>query len=245
MIGTAKTRTLNGMFYREYIWELLRQRRAKNWFEVGVHNGSTMAGVSCPCIGVDPGYTPGPNPIGQKREMHLYQMTSDEYFRDHDPRAIFGGPVDVSFLDGLHQFEYLLRDFINTEAVSAASSLIMLDDCLPVNIEIAERVWNPGGRTIEETRGGWTGDVWKVVNILREYRPDLRIVAVDTTPSGNIGVVNLNPKSTVLRDRYFEIVEKYMKLDLRNEFDRYWQVNAPISAAEILVNNNLTRWFGA
>ena len=54
-----------------------------------------------------------------------------------------------------------------------------------------------------------SGDVWKVVSILREYRPDLRIKIVATAPSGLCVVRGLDPASRVLGDRLDEIVERY------------------------------------
>ncbi|MVA24475.1 hypothetical protein GOZ92_08490 [Agrobacterium vitis] len=73
-------------------------------------------------------------------------MTSDAFFRDHDPRVILGRSPDVVFLDGLHQFEYLLRDFINSERIAHRDTVILLDDCLPINAEMTERVFNMAGR---------------------------------------------------------------------------------------------------
>jgi hypothetical protein len=55
----------------------------------------------------------------------------------------------------------------------------------------------------------WTGDVYKVAEILGRYRPDLVTVAVDTQPTGQLVVFGADPRSTVLRDRYEEIVAEY------------------------------------
>ena len=55
----------------------------------------------------------------------------------------------------------------------------------------------------------WTGDVWKVVVCLRRYRPELVIFTIATPPSGLTVVTNLDPGSSVLRDAYDRIVERY------------------------------------
>jgi hypothetical protein len=47
----------------------------------------------------------------------------------------------------------------------------------------------------------WTGDVWKTVVALREFRPDLVVRTIDLGPTGLTLVTNLNPASTVLRDQ--------------------------------------------
>ena len=236
----APAGVLTGPAYRDFVCAVLARKAARNYLEVGVHNGSTLAKVECQAIGVDPAFVFDRNPVGRKRALHLYQMTSDEYFRDHDPRAIFGAPVDAAFLDGLHLFEYLLRDFINTERLCDRNSVIMIDDCLPRNIEMTERVHRAPLRQDKNLAGWWTGDVWKVISILREYRPDLRITPVDVQPTGNMVVSNLDPSSTRLQDAYFEIVDRYSSVELDADgFDAYWAVNAPKPAAEVLESLSL------
>lgn len=226
---------LAGPVYRAFIWQLLERKAARNYMEVGVRDGGTIVNATCPTIGVDPNFTFRVSPIGKKRALHLYQMTSDEFFRDYDPRAILGAPVDVSFLDGLHQFEYLLRDFINAERCSSRDSVILLDDCLPLNIEMTERLHRRELRKDTEIAMYWTGDVWKVVSILRKFRPDLRITPVDVQPTGSIVVSNLDPSSTVLYDRYFEILDEFAPIELTKPvFEAYWKENAPVAVDKIL-----------
>ena len=232
---------LKGPAYREFVRAVVQQKAARNYLEVGVHNGSTLALIDCPAIGVDPAFVFDRNPVGRKRVMHLYQMGSDEYFRDHDPRAVFGSPVDVAFLDGMHQFEYLLRDFMNTERVCDRNGVIMMDDCMPVNLEMTERKHRPEQRKDKGIAGWWTGDVWKVVSILREYRPDLRITPVDVTPTGSIVVSNLDPSSTVLADAYFEIMDRFAALEMDEAaFETYWTVNKPVPASALLSDFSLS-----
>jgi hypothetical protein len=226
---------LSGPLYRNFIWELLKRKNARNYMEIGVRDGGTIVNAVCPTIGVDPNFAFRVNPVGQKKALHLFQMTSDDFFRDYDPRAFFGGPIDMAFLDGLHQFEYLLRDFINTERCCGRDSVILLDDCLPINIEMTERTHRPELRVDAQISNWWTGDVWKVVSILRRYRPDLRITPVDVQPTGSIVVSNLNPESRVLYDGYFEILDEFAKIEITQEvFDGYWAENAPVQVDAIL-----------
>ncbi len=117
-------------------------------------DGTTLSRIDCPSIGVDPFFQITGNVIGKKTNIHLYQMTSDDFFRDYEPSRIINAPIDVIFLDGLHQFEYLLRDFINSEKVTHRHGLIMLDDCLPANAEMTERTHNQEGARTGTWRGG-------------------------------------------------------------------------------------------
>ncbi|HLZ76887.1 class I SAM-dependent methyltransferase [Phenylobacterium sp.] len=228
-------KALQGPPYRDFVKAVTDAKAARNYLEVGVHNGSTLALIEKPAIGVDPNFVFDRNPVGRKRILHLFQMGSDEFFRDYDPRAIFGAPVDVAFLDGMHRFEYLLRDFMNTERVCDRNGVILMDDCLPVNLEMTERLHRPEQRQDKALAGWWTGDVWKVVTILREYRPDLRITPVDVVPTGSIVVSNLDPSSTRLADAYFEIVDRFAAQTLTpKDYEAYWKVNRPTTAAALL-----------
>ena len=239
------TKMHTGPSYRAYILELLKRKSARSYLEVGVRDGGTLALVECPSIGVDPHYVVDRNIIGTKKKLFLFQLTSDEFFREYDPRMLLGSPIDVVFLDGLHQFEYLLRDFMNSEVVCHRDSLIMLDDCLPNNVEMTERSFDPDARENREIAHWWTGDVWKVVPILRKYRPDLHLVAADTEPTGNICITNLDPGSRVLRDNYYRIIAEFMKISLDDAtLEAFYRDLSVNSAAAILAGFDASIFVG-
>jgi hypothetical protein len=56
------------------------------------------------------------------------------------------------------------------------------------------------------------GDVWKVVCILRERRPELRVKIVATAPSGLCIVRGLNPASRALAEAFDRDIERYREL---------------------------------
>ena len=62
--------------------------------------------------------------------------------------------------------------------------------------------------------GYWTGDVWKMIPILRQWRPDLRIAVVDAPPTGLALVTKLDSESSILKDNYNKIVDTYLDRDL-------------------------------
>ncbi len=103
----------------------------------------------------------------------------------------------------MHLFEYALRDFMHVEAWSEPNGAVLLHDCLPLLPLSASR---------ERRSKFWVGDVWKVVSILRELRPELRVKLVATAPSGLCVVRGLRPSSRVLHERFDEIVERYREL---------------------------------
>jgi hypothetical protein len=128
---------------------------------------------------------------------------------------LLGDRIDFAFLDGMHLFEFQLRDFINVERHCRRNSLIVLHDCVPTDLYLACRHREDEAlRGTTRIAGGWCGDVWKMVLILREYRPDLRIYGFDAALTGMVIVTNLDPQSQELSDRYVEAVETFGALDL-------------------------------
>ena len=199
-----------GPQYREVLVWLHRFIRPRTYLEIGVHTGATFALAECPSIAVDPHYGPLQSScIGKKRVALFYQMTSDQFFREYDPTRLLGAPVDLGFLDGMHLFEWLLRDFYNTERACHPRSVIALHDCIPPDRHFIRR--NPQDQTLRDTSAypdGHGGDVWKIVPLLRKYRPDLRVHCFDADPTGLVLVTNLDPSSGLLQDRYFDLIEE-------------------------------------
>jgi hypothetical protein len=166
----------------------------------------------------DPKFQLQGNPIGERIETYLFQLTSDEFFARHNLRTYFPNGVDFAFLDGMHHFEYLLRDFFNMEKYSHRYTIVALHDCYPINTEIANREENYDSRVDAATRGMWAGDVWKLLPILHDFRPDLDITILDCPPTGLVVVRGLDPASKVLIDNYDGIVAEYRDVNLE-KFD--------------------------
>ena len=102
-------------------------------------------------------------------------------------------PLGLAFIDGLHLYEQVLRDFINVEKFCDRASVVVLHDTLPVAPVAAARL---------RGTSHWCGDVWKIVPCLRRFRPDLSILTIPTHPSGLTLVTGLDPRSTVLADQF-------------------------------------------
>jgi hypothetical protein len=208
----------------EFLAALHAQLRPRNYLEIGVGTGLSLALSHVPSIGVDPKYqiqTVIPS------DILLVRHTSDWFFDRREPlRFLMGGrnpwrnlrhnrppfnrllrrrgTLDLAFIDGMHLFEYALRDFMNVERLSAATTVIVLDDMLPRNVTEASR---------ERTTQDWTGDVYKLVAVLRQYRPDLLALTVDTQPTGLLLILGPDRESTVLKEHYDEIVAAHLHDD--------------------------------
>lgn len=204
----------NGKNYSELIAELVRTRSAKTYLEIGVAHGANFSVVGCGvAIGVDPTFILQHNVAMGKKAVHLFQSASDEFFASGELQKLAPGGVDFAFLDGLHLFEFLLRDFYNTERCCHENSLIAMHDCMPVNVEMTERTPNPSARTDLEHANWWTGDVWKLIPILKKYRPDLTIKGTTAFPTGLLFATNLDPQSNFLKKNYLSILSEFNDLE--------------------------------
>ena len=200
---------LSGVSYIEFLTALHTHLTPRSYLEVGTATGASLSVAGCDTIAVDPQFQVQAGATGSRKRTFLFQMTSDDFFATEDAPALLGRPVDMAFLDGLHWFEYLLRDVIGAEAACHPRSLILLHDCVPANTRMALRQYRPGDASEGDTAPWWTGDVWKLLPILREYRPDLRLHVLDCPPTGLVAITRLDPESSVLADSYYEIVDQY------------------------------------
>ncbi|HVA26970.1 MAG TPA: class I SAM-dependent methyltransferase [Candidatus Baltobacteraceae bacterium] len=165
-----------------------------NYCEIGCRFGYSLALSKSPAIGIDPDFE---IKVAFAAPTRLYRATSDEFFKTQDIRAILGGPVDFAFIDGMHQVEFALRDFMNLERTSHAQGVIAIDDLLPGDLAYATR---------ERKTQIWTGGVYRVIPTLRHYRPDLEIRIYDADMKGFGTVTHLDPSSNVLHEQYETIV---------------------------------------
>jgi hypothetical protein len=212
------TITLNGIFYSGFLDLLHRTLKPKNYFEIGTLSGETLKLATCKSISVDPKFVISSNVTGLKEALFLFQMTSDDFFRYQSPSRLFDEPIELAFLDGMHMFEFLLRDVMNTERHCKPNSIICLHDCLPPHPLNALREQGDGRRKAALNPDWWTGDVWKIVPVLRKFRPDLQLHVLDCPPTGLIVITNLNPNSSILRENYATIVKEYVNINL-DEYD--------------------------
>jgi hypothetical protein len=215
----------SGLQYLEF-FELLGERlNPAAYFEIGTSEGYSLARVKCDALCVDPHFAIGAAPPLNRNRTMFFQMTSDDFFKSHAIRDMFPLGPDLCFLDGMHRFEYLLRDFINTEAACRPNSIILMHDCLPLNHRMAERTMRGDDTEDESTRYAWTGDVWRILPTLKQHRPDLRIMLLDCGPTGLVACTNLDPTSKVLSGNYDKIVDQGMNLSLNTlGLDKLWRI---------------------
>ena len=196
--------SLPGPHYLEVITMIHAQLRPRTYLEIGVATGQSIA-LARPetrAIGIDPEPRVAA-PLGP--HVAIRATTSDAYFENHDVWGdLRGMTIDLSFIDGMHQFEFALRDFINIEKHCSPRSTILVHDCYPLTRLTAER---------ERQTTFWSGDIWRLILILRKYRPELRVNVIAAPPTGLGLVRNLDSSSTVLEEKYADILREYLALD--------------------------------
>ncbi len=198
---------LGPQHYLPYLEQMHATLAPKVYLEIGTESGASLSYASCVSFAVDPAFNLQADVSRTKPELHQFQGTSDAFFAT-DMVGRLGYRVDMAFLDGLHLFEFLLRDFINTERLMAPGGVILMHDCVPINHLSAARDWD------REKTVNWVGDVWKLIPILREYRPDLTVEVLDLMPTALVKVTSLDPGSSLLRDSYDRIVSDYAEVTL-------------------------------
>lgn len=166
------------------------------YLEIGVQAGKSLALADCEAVAVDPMPQIAFDLFENAR---ILALKSDDFFKGPAVELLIKKP-DLVFIDGMHLFEYVLRDFLNVERFAEAHTLVVIDDIFPAHPAQAERR--------RRTRS-WTGDVWKLYEALKEYRPDLFFLSLNTFPTGLLLIAGLRPDNAILSEKYNEIVQTY------------------------------------
>ena len=208
-LQTLATLRFPGPSYRDILRRLHEVLRPRTYLEIGVEHGTTLklAAHSEQAVGVDP--TPQPGARDLPANTRLFRATSDDFFRAHGRADVFGtAPVDLAFIDGMHLFEYALRDFANVEKWCGPRSTVVLHDCLPVAKVAASR---------ERQTKFWVGDTWKALECLLAERRDLQISVIPCQPSGLVLIHRLDPHDASLEARLPALCATYAALEYTYE----------------------------
>ena len=168
------------------------------YLEIGVDQGVSLSLARGRAIGVD-----ARPELKLTRHLgdnaSLVALSSDAFFREQ-AETLLPVPPGLVFIDGMHLFEFALRDFMNVERFASPASLVIIDDVFPCHPAQAARL----PRT-----DSWTGDVWKLHRILREARPELTLVSLNAKGTGLLLIAGLDPADCILWDNYEQIVRRY------------------------------------
>lgn len=196
--------------YRDVLSFLHKTIKPDWYLEIGSRTGESLSKVDCSYIAIDPEFRIRADVFNTSHAMMFFQQTSDDFFASCFLQNS-GIKPDLAFIDGMHLFEFALRDFMNLEQVMGEGGVICLHDVCPINYNMAVR--DPAH---VEGNYGWTGDVWKTIAALLDVRPDLDITILDAHKTGLAVVRNLKQGNMILSERYDELMARYLDLDLKS-----------------------------
>ncbi|HWH58323.1 MAG TPA: class I SAM-dependent methyltransferase [Terriglobales bacterium] len=166
---------------------LVSTKRNATYLEIGCQSNDLFDSVFCSRkVGVDP------------RSGGTVRATSDDFFESN--KQLF----DVVFIDGLHTYDQVRRDVINSIRFLKPGGFVALHDMLPGS-------WLE--HHVPRISDAWTGDVWKVAFELSSSTGiDFKIVKVDH----GVGVFRTAGETPELLDLRKELGEKQFEYLYRN-----------------------------
>lgn len=186
-------KTAGSQHYIETLQRVHAELQPRRYLEIGVRTGASLRLAKCPSVAIEP------EPLENLRlpdDCRLYAMSSDDYFEAH-ANDVKAKMPDLVFIDGMHLFEFALRDFMNIERNAHTATVVIFDDVAPTHQLQATR---------KRQTGLWTGDVWRIKQCLANHRPGLHLIELDTSPTGLLLVLGLDPTNRILWQRYNNIV---------------------------------------
>jgi hypothetical protein len=184
-----------------------------NYLEIGIEYGQTFQYVKyLNKTGVDP----SPKYINN----NIIKKTSDLFFEQLDKNIKY----DIIFIDGMHQTEYFLKDFINSINVLTNNGILLIDDILPINIREQKKI--PQKHYYEDNilKYGepWTGDIWKVVYwIFKNYCGQFKFSYYNHPNYRGVGKFENIKINNLTLDNYDNIINEINNYDYIKDFTKY------------------------
>ena len=169
-----------------------------SYLEIGVEHGLSFKNVHfLDKTGVDP----DPKFETEDKES-LKLLTSDDFFEKND--KIF----DVIFIDGMHQCEYVLKDFNNSIQCLVENGILFIDDILPISyneqLKVPNKHYYENG--ILKYGEPWTGDVWKVMfYIFNHYKESFDFSYFNNENYRGVGMLKIKNKFQIPNNSINEI----------------------------------------
>lgn len=150
--------------------EVIQKNNYESYLEIGCDDNKCFDKVNCvDKVGVDP------------LKGGTVRKTSDDFFASNEKY------FDFIFIDGLHEYEQVKKDIINSLEFINDDGIIMLHDCLPNTRAM---------QSVPRKERFWTGDVWKAIVEARTF-PDID-TAVCLIDWG-VGIIKKRPNSDLLK----------------------------------------------
>lgn len=168
----------------EIIQTLMQKKNLKNYLEIGVFNGHIFFRIRSNFkLAVDPEFRFTNMRKWGKTLLNPYNLynqyfskTSDAFFSEDAPRVIKNKKIDIALIDGMHEYDYALRDVENTLQYLSDDGVIIMHDCNPLTKQAASSFKEWEERKFADT---WNGDVWKVILHMQSLRNDVNAFTLD------------------------------------------------------------------
>ena len=186
-----------------YRWDLFEQLHKKynfqTYLEIGCDKDQLFSKVDISeKVGVDP-YSGG-----------NVRKTSDDFFKENTKN------FDFIFIDGLHEYNQVKKDILNSLTFLNNNGFILVHDCLPSSLS---------SQAVPRYKMVWHGDVWKaIVDLRRDKKIDIHTCLVDTgiaiiQKKSNTQTLELNKNIKDLKFRdFYENHKNYMRIISYGEF---------------------------
>ena len=132
------------------------------------------------------------------------RKTSDDFFKENKSN------FDIVFIDGLHIYEQVKRDILNSINFLEKDGIILVHDCMPDSL---------GKQAVPRYKMQWNGDVWKAIVDLRQ-RENLNIYTCEIDQG--IGIITKNKNTSILK--LDKPIDKLKFKDYFNNYKEYLRV---------------------
>ena len=186
----------------EIIQKIIDRKKYENYLEIGCDKDANFSKIKIKKkTGVDP--LSGGN----------LKMTSNDFFKTNQ------SSFDCIFIDGLHIYEQVRLDILNSIKFLNSNGIIILHDCLP------NKIWN---QIVPKIYGHWNGDVWKAIVEARTMenidtytcKADHGLGIILKRPNRNLlKLKNNNFKKLKFKD-YYENHNNFMNIIEVNDIDK-------------------------
>jgi hypothetical protein len=186
-----------------------------NYLEIGSQFGYTLEAIkSVQRVGIDP------KPMHRRTNLPIglksLKLTSDQYFASiKNTNTKF----NFIYIDGLHTFEQVYKDFVNSYNHITSNGYILLDDVIPVDAFSAgidqKRAVHFRNKAGNSSRA-WQGDCFKLLVLLSEEYSFLQFKTI-IYPGNAQTLVKVNLSNAPLKfDR--PLYDKYNNLTFSQVF---------------------------
>ena len=140
------------------------------------------------------------------------RKTSDQFFRENKNK------FDIIFIDGLHTYNQVKKDILNSISCLKDEGIVLVHDCMPDSLS---------KQAVPRYRMSWNGDVWKAIVDLRQNenleiytcKIDQGIGVIKKKRNSSILKIEKNIKDLKFKD-YYKNYEKYLRVVDLEEFQR-------------------------